>query len=210
VPSHLSSKHWQDIPYNLSYSRSMELTPRKRRKSFDIEGHAHELTFSTYRRRPFLNEPYSRKLLLQSISKARAKWKFQLWAYVIMPEHVHLLVWPGEHRARVQDILRTIKQPVGQKVIGMLRHSGNPALSDMAKHLPDGVAEYAFWQAGGGYDRNLYTPKAIWNAIEYIHLNPVRRGLVERPEDWPWSSCRFYRELPPYEIDVDRCEVWNW
>ena len=184
------------------------LEHRKRRKSFDIEGDAHELTFSTYRRQPFLTEPHSRKLLLQSIKRAREKWKFHLWAYVVMPEHVHLLVWPGDAKATVAEILRSIKQPVGQKVIGMLRLSKNPTLERFARYLPEGVVEYSFWQAGGGYDRNLYTSKAIWNAIDYIHMNPVRRGLVEKPEDWPWSSCRFYRELPPYELDVDRCEVW--
>ena len=47
--------------------------------------------------------------------------------------------------------------------------------------------EYRFWQAGPGHDRNLYEPESIHEAIEYIHLNPVRRGLVTRPEDWIWS-----------------------
>jgi hypothetical protein len=49
---------------------------------------------------------------------------------------------------------------------------------------------YRFWQRGAGYDRCLYEPKAIWNAIEYIHQNPVRAGLCRRAEEWEWSSAR--------------------
>jgi putative transposase len=47
---------------------------------------------------------------------------------------------------------------------------------------------YRFWQRGGGYDRNLRTTRDIHEKIQYIHNNPVRRGLVDRPGDWAWSS----------------------
>jgi len=55
-----------------------------------------------------------------------------------------------------------------------------------------GLPSYRFWQRGGGYDRNLVSKQAVLNSIEYIHNNPVRKGLVKSPEDWNWSSAGFY------------------
>ena len=52
--------------------------------------------------------------------------------------------------------------------------------------------ERLFWQSGGGYDRNITEPKTLMQVIEYIHLNPVRRGLVERADQWKWSSAAWF------------------
>ena len=57
---------------------------------------------------------------------------------------------------------------------------------------PNEVTHYRFWQRGGGYDRNVVEPVTVYHQIDYIHNNPVRRGLCENSEDWPWSSARFY------------------
>lgn len=59
------------------------------------------------------------------------------------------------------------------------------------------------WQPGGGYDRNVVELASLQQMIEYIHLNPVRRGLVARPEDWPWSSARWYEGIRPVPIEMD-------
>jgi len=64
----------------------------------------------------------------------------------------------------------------------------------MLDQQPDGTRSYRFWQRGGGYDRNLWEPRHVWSAIDYIHANPTRRGLCERPEDWPWSSAGAYAD----------------
>ncbi|MGO9146978.1 MAG: hypothetical protein ACLQDF_11475 [Desulfomonilia bacterium] len=56
----------------------------------------------------------------------------------------------------------------------------------------DGRREFRFWQAGGGYDRNIENPKTLIQMIDYIHQNPVRRGLVEQAADWKWSSASWY------------------
>ncbi|MFN8138253.1 MAG: hypothetical protein U0R49_00480 [Fimbriimonadales bacterium] len=58
-----------------------------------------------------------------------------------------------------------------------------------------------------GYDRNLTSSKAIWSAIEYLHENPVRHGLVQHPTDWRWSSARFYAGMSCEEIEEDQCDV---
>lgn len=63
--------------------------------------------------------------------------------------------------------------------------------------------EFRFWQAGGGYDRNVGDESTLRTMIDYIHQNPVRRGLVDRPEDWIWSSARWYAGLDPVVLEMD-------
>ena len=63
---------------------------------------------------------------------------------------------------------------------------------------------HRFWQAGPGYDGNLDDLEAIYKAIEYIHNNPVRRGLVAQATDWSWSSARDWAGLGHSYITVDR------
>jgi putative transposase len=61
-----------------------------------------------------------------------------------------------------------------------------------------------FWQPGGGYDRNITSTEALRAMIDYIHANPVRRGLVARAEEWEWSSARWYAGLRPVKLEMDR------
>ncbi len=56
---------------------------------------------------------------------------------------------------------------------------------------------FRFWQEGPGFDRNLFSPDAIASSLEYIHNNPVSRGLCRRAVDWKWSSARYYLDVPP-------------
>src|SRR5262249_48785979 len=62
---------------------------------------------------------------------------------------------------------------------------------------------HRFWQPGGGYDRNITSAAALRAVIDYIHANPVRRGLVARAEDWEWSSARWYAGLRPVKLEMD-------
>jgi putative transposase len=75
----------------------------------------------------------------------------------------------------------------------------------MADRQPGGKQVHRFWQRGGRYDRNLRSVKDIYEKINYIHNNPVRRGLVEKPEDWPWSSSKAWLEGThnPIRLDFD-------
>jgi len=77
--------------------------------------------------------------------------------------------------------------------------------------LHAGARTYArahrFRQAGGGYDRDLWTAKHVHERIRYIHANPVRRGMVDTPEDWPWSSCRAWQEGADEPLRIDRASL---
>ena len=99
---------------------------RKRCHRWNEPGDAHELTFSCYRQRKFLSRSRTRAYLAEAVSKARRKHAFDVWAYVIMPEHVHLLIWPREQVYSISAILKSIKQSVSRRAICWLRRA-NPA-----------------------------------------------------------------------------------
>jgi len=175
---------------------------RKRCKRYDEPGHAHELTFSCFRNQALLLEDDSRKCFADAVNAARNKHRFDVWAYVVMPEHVHLLVRPRENDYSVSAILKSIKQSVSRKVIARLRRESPSLLASLASGRGD--SPYCFWQDGGGYDRNIRSGATLRHAIDYIHRNPVRRGLVGRPGDWLWSSFGDWELARAGPIPIDR------
>jgi putative transposase len=109
-----------------------------------------------------------------------------------MPEHVHLLLWPQTNEPQIDIFLKRIKRPVSVLARDNLRASGSRLLERLTVRERPGKTAFRFWQEGPGYDRNLQTAKAVQASIDYIHLNPVKRGLCQRARDWRWSSARFY------------------
>lgn len=120
-----------------------------------------------------------------------------------MPEHVHLLIYPRTEDGSVSRILQDIKEPVARRAIDYLRRHSPRWLARLTVHEEQRV-RHRFWQPGGGYDRNIVELTTAHRVIDYIHANPVRRGLVERAEDWEWSSAPSYAGIRPVRIEMDR------
>ena len=135
-------------------------------RRFQHAGQMHFVTFSCYRRLPKLATARARSIFEHSLEQMRRLHGFYVAGYVVMPEHVHLLV---------TEPLSTAMQAVKQSV---------------SRTLALRAAE-PFWQAQY-YDFNVWSEKKRIEKLRYIHRNPVRRGLVEKPEDWKWSSFRHY------------------
>ena len=174
---------------------------RKRCKRWDIPFDAHALTFSCFGQQPFLRSARACNWFLDSLQRARTKTSFDLWAYVIMPEHVHLVVLPHPGTT-ISAILVSLKLSVTRKALNWVRRTSPRFLARMAQPQ-GGVVRHRFWLPGGGYDRNLRSPKDVHEKIRYIHANPVRRGLVACPEDWAWSSARAYLQGVGEPIPID-------
>ena len=145
----------------------------------------HFLTFSCYRRYPLLQTKQARDLFEQVLERVRRGYGFDLLGYVVMLEHVHLLVSEPE-RASLSTAVQMLKQMVSQK---LPRHDGT-----------------AFWQRRY-YDFNVWSTEKRIEKLKYIHRNPVKRGLVLRAEDWRWSSYRHYVEH--VEGTVEIASPWN-
>jgi putative transposase len=176
---------------------------RKTCRRVNAPGHAHGLTFSCYRRLPLLSKDRTRRWLIESIDAARDQAHFDVWAYVIMPEHVHVLVYPRRADCDVSEMLWRIKRPVGRKAIEFLKKNSPGWLERLTIQRADGSVSRQFWQVGGGFDSNLIETETLMRTIDYFHLNPVRRGMVDRPEEWEWSSARWYAGLRPVPLEMD-------
>jgi len=149
-------------------------------KRYQTEGHHHFITFSCYQRRPYLTDNDSRTVFEETLEQVRRWHEFFVFGYVLMPEHVHLLMSEPKRQA-LADTFRVLK-------------------GETSKRLKDHPRP--FWHARY-HDFNVITHRKFVEKLRYIHRNPVERGLVERPEDWPWSSFRHYLtgEIGPVEIE---------
>ena len=161
------------------------------------------MTFSCFNSQPFLSKDRPCRWFLDSLQHVRAKRLFDLWGYVIMPEHVHLLIWPHEG-VKISSILQSLKLPVAQRAIRWLKEEAPQFLVRLLDAQPNGAIAYRFWQRGGGYDRNLRSVRDTHEKLRYIHDNPVRRKLVARAEDWPWSSARAWATGVDEPLRIDR------
>ncbi len=152
------------------------------------KGHWHFITFSCYRRLPLLKTVRTRDIFLKELGKVRDEMGFQLLGYVVMPEHVHLLMSEPPH-GTPSTVLQKLKLRVARK----LRKHRKPVSAGQMR-LPFAEAREplrAFWQARF-YDFNVYSQGKKREKLNYIHANPVIRGLVKHPKDWRWSSWGFY------------------
>ena len=172
------------------------------RRFYNDSGHVHFLTFSCYHKHHLLTSDRVRTWLAQSIDSARAKHGFSLWAYVFMPNHVHLIIRPNRDDYSISKMLRDIKEPTSQTYMAYLRKNA-PWELEMLKARQGKRAVYRMWQAGGGFDRNLIELDEIEEKVNYVELNPVRRGYVERPTDWVWSSARARADEQAVPLTVD-------
>ena len=187
---------------------AMPEPPSKHRmRRWEVKHHIRFLTFSCYRRLPLLNHDGIRSLLVEHVGRAREKHDFDLFGWVIMPEHVHLLIRPKLPEGPVGRILSTIKRPVAMTVLNRWRKLGAPVLEKIVSES----GETHFWQPGGGHDRNIFSAAEFDEKLKYIHMNPVTRGLAAKSVDWAWSSARWYAGMPhALWIDADpRANRWD-
>jgi putative transposase len=163
-------------------------------KHYHEPGDFHELTFSCYRQLPLLTNDDWRRKLAQSIDRAMVRWKFHLHAFVFMPEHVHLLVYPFgcDDDPPIDSLLKAIKRPYSFRIKQILIKNKSSLLQTLTVRDGADGEVFRYWQEGPGYDRNLNQPRSVLASIDYLHLNPVRRGLCERADQWKWSSARWY------------------
>jgi len=167
----------------------------------NVAGHAHELTFGCYDNQAFLAQERFCGYLVESIVSSRQKHQFDLWACVFLPNHVHLLVCAREPEYSISNILLSIKQPVARRATNYIRSCDPDSLKSMATsqaHRP-----HRFWQKGGGYDRNMTKTRTIIELVRYIHNNPVRKALVETPEQWYYSSAADWQNIRQGPIPID-------
>lgn len=182
---------------------SMKDRIRKTRESWNEPGHAHYLTYSCHRRLPLLSRDRVRKWVVDALERTRQELNVALWAYVIMPEHVHVLLYPRAVEYEMRRILATLKQPVAKAARKWLEANRQIKLLESLTVTYPSRRVFRFWQPGGGFDHNVFREKTVPAIVDYIHANPVRRNLVDDPTKWEWSSARFWDGDPDVPLQMD-------
>jgi putative transposase len=165
----------------LRYSVAM----RRTLKRYYGAGDLHFITCSCYRRQPLLGTPRRRDLFLTVLERMRRRYQFVVAGYVIMPEHVHLLI--SEPQVKTPStVMQAVKLGFARRVLAQARRRRNPAQAALFEHIPQHVWQKRF------YDFNVWSERKRIEKLRYMHRNPVKRGLVATPELWRWSSFRAY------------------
>ncbi len=141
-------------------------------------GQFHFLTFSCYRRRPYLSTIAAMELFEDALERVRRRYLFVVAGYVVMPEHVHLLV----------------NEPKGALL--------SKAIQALKLSVTMRRQERPFWQAHY-HDFNVSEHDKFVQKLRYLHRNPVKRGLVVKPEDWKWSSFWHYQTGLPGVVEIE-------
>ncbi|HCA58296.1 MAG TPA: hypothetical protein DEP46_09960 [Blastocatellia bacterium] len=168
----------------------------------------HYITIVAFRRTPIFKSEIACQILIDVITETRKTQKYKLIAYVIMPDHVHLIVNPAG--CDISAVCKSIKGISSRRILDWLRTEGHHL---SLKKLELSVAQkrnhtHAVWQKGVT-SIDLWSPKFILQKSGYIHMNPVRAGLSDHPAKWRWSSYGTLNGDENAPIKMDRVPLWN-
>ena len=161
-------------------------------------GHLHFITFTCYRRLPLLRSVLARNVFVQMPGEARDRYGFSLVGYVVMPEHIHLLI-SEPAKGTPSTVIQVLKQRVSRR-LRRKRRAGTGQLNLIFASGSDSLPR--FWQRRF-YDFNVWSLKKRVEKLHYMHMNPLKRKLVAHPKDWPWSSFSFYANPKSALIPID-------
>jgi putative transposase len=160
-------------------------------RHYDNLGTARFVTFSCFRRGKYLLEPGAPELLSTHLDLARSKHRFLLLGYVIMPEHVHLVLIPPVDM-KLGLVMREIKSKMAREYF--------------AKARGEITGQRVFWQKRC-YDHNCRSVESVREKIDYCHNNPVKRGLVREPGRYKWSSYNWCQGDKNVPLRMDEYEL---
>jgi REP element-mobilizing transposase RayT len=163
------------------------------------------ITAVTKDRLPVFQTDTLKVITCEAINEARNSCGFLLFAYVIMPDHLHLLT--DNPRSKPSEVLRYIKGTIAHRVIEHLKEKNHESSLEKLRHEDwKRNHRHSLWQHESNVFQ-VFSESVFMQKVNYIHLNPVRVGLVERAIDYRWSSARFGNrcelEDEPLRVDLD-------
>lgn len=176
---------------------------RRTMRRREIERTGRFLTFCCFRRLPLFQNERICDHFIERLTRVASELSVDVLAWVVMPDHVHLVVHAQSPGVTMTRFTHALKRPFALEVLNRWRTLNAPILQHL-QHK-DG---HRFWQTGGGFDRNVLGGE-LREKIQYIHNNPIRRRLVGRAEDYRWSSAAAYdgRPWPGPAIDLSLLPV---
>jgi putative transposase len=149
---------------------------------------------------PLFASSRAKNLLVKILGEVRDRYGFALAGYVVMPNHIHLLI--GEPAKGTPS---TVMQVLKQRVSRRIRRKPRKKMPSQQLRLPFRHAHdflRQFWQSRF-YDFNVWSQTKFVEKLQYMHMNPVKRKLVAHPKDWPWSSFLFYAKKESGLVRID-------
>ena len=168
------------------------------------QGHLHFITCSCYRRLTLFASVRSKNLFVKILGEVRDRYGFSLVGYVVMPEHIHLLI-SEPSKGTPSTVMQVLKQRVSRR----MRRKPRKAVSTRQLKLRFQGFDNSLLQSllqfrqPRFYDFNVWSQKKFVEKLQYMHMNPVKRRLVSHPKDWPWSSFSFYEKRDPCLVRID-------
>jgi len=170
-------------------------------RHYDKLNTARFVTFSCYRRHKLLLHSSTIEVFLEELARIRSEKRVRIFGYVVMPEHVHLVLHVPD-TLKLGSVIAQLKSRSASRIIS----NRILQLSDDCRMKRDGRERWAFWQPRC-YDHNCRSNETLLEKIKYCHNNPVKRGLVTEPGMWRWSSYNWYigdRDVP---LEMDRLDI---
>jgi putative transposase len=154
-----------------------------KRRIYDSEGHAQFVTSGCFHRRRLLDHPVMRNVLVDCFVEKIAAYQALCCGYVVMPDHLHFIIWFNED-GDLSRFMKSFKQTSSLRLKKLMRGL-------MPKYSATIPQTNPFWQPKY-YPFNLFSERKAREKLDYMHMNPVRAGFVERAIDWEWSSARYF------------------
>ena len=174
---------------------------------YNNKNYAYFVTWTVVEWLPLFTESKFCQIILDALAYLRFNKHTQLNAFVVMPTHIHAILWPNEG-INLSDVTRDFKRFTSREISKEGKRSGSNQFikvfenSRLANRAQD-VSQYQVWQEGS-HPEAIFTEKFAKQKIDYIHLNPVRAGLIKTAEEWPHSSARAYllgeETYPPTDL----------
>ncbi len=182
-----------------------------RLRRYDEPGHTHFWTISCFRRLTFFCDDGIKQIVVDALCLLQQRFSVCLVGYVVMPDHVHVIVYPHASGTDlpipISKLLHAFKQHVGyhgkHRLRELWRRDGKLWSEPLNRWAAGAFARHAIWTARG-HDFNIEREDTLRAKLDYCHKNAVTRGLVDHPDEWRWSSYRFY------EMDDRSLVAMDW
>jgi putative transposase len=167
----------------------------------------HYVTTVTFNRARIFDDDASCHIFIDCLAELRLIHPFKLLAYVIMPDHIHMILNPME--CDISLIMRKLKGKSAKLILDLLR-SDNRQFLLKTLELKSRGRQHAVWLKDFS-SIDLWSHKFVMQKLNYIHMNPVRAGLCDHPSNWKWSSYRAYHphEAGSVPIEIDWQAYWG-
>ena len=142
-------------------------------------------------------------ILINNIKYYQQKYNFEILAYAIMPSHFHWILKTDISKGTVSDIMRDIKKYSAWDILGKLKTENSVSLNNFIIASGSGQ-KHQLWMHRFD-DEVIRNEKMLWSKIKYIHNNPVEAGIVDKPEEYKYSSARNYINDDQSILYIEKC-----